>query len=215
MEQVVIRGEARSAHGRSANQRLREREMLPAVIYGHGEPPVSVSVSARDALAALQQLARVIELDIDGKKQQLLIKDVQYDHLQRYPIHLDLMRFDTQERVHVKVPFEFRGTPAGAAVGGVLIHVMNELDVECTAANIPGAIRVKVEALELGQSLHVREIELPEGVTTRHNPEDVVAVCRPPRGGPEEAAPAEGEAASEPEVIKRGKADEEGAEGKA
>ncbi len=217
MEVAKIQAERRTPGNRHAVERLRRTGKLPAVIYGHGKAPEHVALSTHDAIAAIEQSARVVELSIDGQSQQFLLKEVQFDHLQKTPLHLDLMRVDVTEKVTVKVPLEFKGKAAGQKDGGVLINVMSDIDVECTVLTIPPSIIVKVDGLELGQSLHVSDLVLPSGVATRHSPDDIVVVCRLPRGGAEEAAPAapvEGETTAEPEVISKGKAEEEGGEEK-
>jgi large subunit ribosomal protein L25 len=138
---------------------------------------------------------------------------VQFDHLQHEPIHADLMRVDPDERVRVNVAIEFRGEPHGVHEGGELIHVLTDLDIECPLVSIPEVLRVRIDHLGVGQTLHVRQLELPEGITTHHNPDDVVATVRAKRGGLEEAeeeAEAEAEeAGAEPEVIGRAAKEEE------
>jgi len=210
-------GQKRPLAGHHANARLRKEGLVPAVIYGMGKATEHIAVSRRELLTALEHSAHVVTLVMDGREEQYLIKEVQYDHLQKLPLHLDLMRVDLTKKVRVSVPLDFRGTAAGQAVGGVVIHVMADIEVECLVTNIPESIRVRVDGLQLGQSLHVRELELPSGVAALAGPDDIVCVCRTPRGGLEEApAAAEGEAASaEPEVISKGlkDKDEEAAEG--
>lgn len=213
MEVATIQAERRQPGNRHAAERLRRSGKLPAVIYGHGQAPEHVAVSTHDAVAAIAAAAHVVELELDGQKTQYLLKDVQFDHLQKLPVHLDLMRVDVTEKVTVKVPLEFKGKAVGVQQGGVLVHVMSDIEVQCTVLTIPASIVVKVDALEIGHTIHVRDLVLPAGVTARHGPDDIVAVCRLPRGGPEEAAaaaPVEGEAPAEPEVISKGKAEEEG-----
>lgn len=214
MEVATIQGETRQPGNRHANEGLRRRGLIPAVIYGHGQNPEHVSLSRHDTELALSRATHVVQVRIEGRDQQYLLKDVQFDHLQKTPVHVDLMRVDVHERVQVKVPLEFRGTAKGVAEGGgVLLHVMSELEIECAVLAIPESIRVRVDFLELNQSLHVREIELPEGVEALAKPEDIVAVVQPPRAVVEPTAavvPAEGEAAAkEPEVISKGKVETE------
>jgi large subunit ribosomal protein L25 len=215
MQAAIIQGEKREPGGRHANERLRRRGQVPAVIYGHEQPPETVALSRHDVLLALDHGQRVVRLVIDGQETQYLLKDVQYDHLQHLPIHVDLMRVDPSERVEVKVAIELRGEPHGVHEGGNLIHVLTDLDVECPLLNIPETLRVKIDHLGVGDALHVRDIDLPAGVTTRHNPDDVIATVHAKRGIPteeeEEAEAPPEEGAAEPEVIGRaGK--EEGAE---
>ncbi len=216
MEIDTIQGETRNPAGRHANDRLRRRGMLPAIIYGHGQPAQMVSLSRRDTQLALEHQIRVIKLQINGQEEQYLIKDVQYDHLQKEPLHVDLMRVDVTERVQVKVAIELRGTPAGAAKGGTLVHVITDLEIECLLLKIPEGVRARVDHLHLNEALHVRDIELPPDVKVLHEPEDIVAVVHPPRGKVDEDEETEtpAEDGTEPEIIGKGpKEDAPGAGG--
>ncbi len=205
MDIATIQGEARTLGGRHANDRLRRQGLVPAVIYGHGKDPEYVSLSRHDIELALAHLQHVVQLKVGGREQQYLIKDVQYDHLQKTPIHVDLVRVDPNERVRVKVAIDLRGTPAGTLKGGTLVQVLAEAEVECLLLKIPDSIRARVDHLELNDMLHVREIELPPDIKILHGPDDIVAVVHPPRATvtpeAEAAAPAEG---AEPEVISKG-----------
>lgn len=216
MEIATIKGETRQPGGRNANQRLRRRGFVPAVIYGHHQPPENVALSLHDTVLALQQLAHVVKLDVDGREQQYLLKDVQYDHLQQDPIHVDLMRVDPNERVRVKVSIELRGTPVGTSQGGTLVHILTDLEVECLLLKIPQSLRIKVDHLALNEALHVRDLELPADVKVLHSPDEIVAVVHPPRGTTtaEIAAAEEGsETSAEPEVIGKGKQEKEAGAG--
>lgn len=205
MDIATIQGETRTLGGRHANDRLRRQGLVPAVIYGHGKDPEYVSLSRHDMELALAHLQHVVQLKVGGREQQYLIKDVQYDHLQKTPIHVDLMRVDPNERVRVKVAIDLRGTPAGTLKGGTLVQVLAEAEIECLLLKIPDSIRARVDHLELNDMLHVREIEVPPDVKILHSPDDIVAVVHPPRTTvtpeAEAAAPAEG---AEPEVISKG-----------
>lgn len=205
MDIATIQGETRTLGGRHANDRLRRQGLVPAVIYGHGKDPEYVSLSRHDMELALAHLQHVVQLKVGGREQQYLIKDVQYDHLQKTPIHVDLMRVDPNERVRVKVAIDLRGTPAGTLKGGTLVQVLAEAEIECLLLKIPESIRARVDRLELNDMLHVREIEVPPDVKILHSPDDIVAVVHPPRTTvtpeAEAAAPAEG---AEPEVISKG-----------
>lgn len=211
MQIATIKAETRKPGGRTVNRRLRREGWVPAVVYGHGETPETLSLLRHDLELALQHTAHVIKVDLDGKEIQFLIKEVQYDHLQHEPVHADLMRVRLDERVTVKVALDFRGEPHGIHEGGEFIPIITDLEVECPLLNIPESIRVKIDHLGVGQALHVSEIALPEGVASTHDPDDAVAVVRAKRGVSVEAeAPAEGEeaAAAEPEVIGRGSKEE-------
>ena len=217
MEIATIQGETRQPGGRHVNERLRRRGLVPAVIYGHGQAPVIVALSLHDTVLALEHTAHVVKLRIDGGEEQYLVKDVQFDHLQRKPIHVDLMRVDPNERVKVKVPIHVRGRPKGASEGGTLVHVLADLEVECLLLQIPDAIRANVAELGINDALHVKDIELPPNVKVLHGLDDIVAVVQPPRGETTEAAetaaaPAVEGAAAGPEVIGKGPKEKEEAE---
>jgi len=217
MEITTVRGEARGPGGKHRNERLRRRGLIPAVIYGHNEPPATAAVSRHDLALALEHMKHVVQMELDGKLSQYLIKDVQYDHLQKDPIHVDLMRVSLHERVHVKVALELKGEPKGIHEGGELVHLITDLEVECPLSQIPEVLYHNIKDLALGHALHVKELDLPAHIKPRHNPDDIVALVRLKRGvGVEEeaaAAPAEA-ATAEPEVIGKGpkEKEEEGGE---
>lgn len=200
----VIEARPRKPGGRHNNERLRRAGLVPAVIYGHGEGTECIAIARHDLELVLGAKKHVLELRRpDGASQQYLIKDVEYDHLGIAPLHVDLMRVRADERVEVKVPIEFRGTAKGQAEGGVLVHVLGELHVECLLLAIPDSIRVNVSDLVIGSQLHVRDLAAPPGVRILHAPDDVVAVVRAAGVAVAETpAPVEGESA-EPEVIGR------------
>jgi large subunit ribosomal protein L25 len=209
----TLRSENREAGGRTTNRRLRRSGMIPAVIYGHGKENEMVAISLHELEQAMHRMERVIRLG-DGENEQYLIKDVQYDHLQKTPIHIDLLRVDPNEKVQVNVAIELRGTPKGAHEGGTLVQVMADLEVECLIGKIPDVLRPSVAGLAMGDTLHVRDLQLPEGVTARADPDEAVAACRAPRGAEaeEEAVVAEGEEdveGKEPERIGRVAKEEE------
>jgi large subunit ribosomal protein L25 len=184
---------------------------VPAIIYGHGEEPEPISVPAHELEVAMAHGARMLEICVEDRRQNVLIKEVQYDFLGINMLHLDLTRVDLTETVHVRVPIEYRGTPAGAQEGGQLEHHLMELEVECLTAQIPNSIRVKVDSLGVGESLYVRDLKPESGIKITTHPEEVVCTVRPPIAAAAEEAQVEEEKAAEPEVITRGK--EEAGEG--
>lgn len=217
MEIVNIRGETREPGGRHANQRLRREGLVPAVIYGHKKTPETVAVSQHDLGLALEHMQHVIRLDLDGRRTEYLIKDVQYDHLQKVPIHVDLMRVARDERVHVKVALKLKGEPHGTHEGGELVQLIADLEVECPLREIPEMLHQNVKHLGLSQALHVKELDLPANVKPLHEPDDVVALVRPKRGVQaaevEEEEAVEDQKGAEPEVIGKGPKEQEGKSG--
>lgn len=221
MEIAKIRGEARQPGNRHANQRLRRRGLIPGVIYGHGQEPETVAVSQHDLELVLGH-AHVVQLDMaDGEGKQYLIKEVQYDHLQKDLVHIDLMRVEAHERVEVKVRVELKGEPKGMHEGGELVQLITDLEIECPLLSIPDVITHNVKELGLDEILHVRDLALPPEVKPLHEPDEIVAVVRLKKVEeevvPAAAAPVEGAeaAGAEPEVItKRAKEEEPAAEEK-
>jgi large subunit ribosomal protein L25 len=154
----------------------------------------------------------VVDLNQEGKVEKALIRDLQWDHMGHDILHVDFARVAADERITVDVRLELKGTAPGVTAGGVLDQPLHNLEVECLAIAIPESIRVNVGELQIDQSIKVRDLVLPAGVTTNIDPEAVVVIVHPPRLEEEAApaAPTEGEQA-EPEVIGRPKL-EEGAE---
>ena len=214
METAELVAEPRTKGGTRAARRLRREGKIPAIIYGHEQKPEMVSLVLHDVLVALHHGARVLRLKIDGRTEQLLVKDVQYDYLDATPIHVDLARVSLDERVTVTVPIEVRRTPKGVREGGVLDQMIGDIEVECVVTQIPEVVRVNVNELGLGQALHVRDLQLAEGVVAQREPDEPICIVRQ-LGAEVEEAEAEAEAetgAAEPEVITRRK--EEESEGK-
>jgi large subunit ribosomal protein L25 len=133
-------------------------------------------VSAHEVKLELRQGARVVSLDLGGAQKQYLIKAIQYDHLDKDPVHIDFARVDLDERVRVKVAIELRGVPEGAKDGGVLDLVHDTIELECTAISIPDMLRPSVVHLNVGDSLTAGEIELPDGVTLITAADEKIAI---------------------------------------
>ena len=215
METMSLKSEQREARGTRKARALRKEGKLPVVIYGHGEPPESVSLSQHDVEVALKRGARTLHVDVRGEVKPYLIKDVQYDHFADTPVHLDLARVDLNERVQVRVGIELRGVPKGVAEGGVLDQSMGQIEIECLVTDIPDTLHPFVTHLALGESLYVKDLRLPPGVVALAEPDDRIATVRK-LVEETAAAPVEGEeaATAEPERIGRIKKDDEAEEKK-
>ena len=201
-EMHQLQAQPRERVGTRYARRLRETGRLPAVVYGHGEGSASVSLDAtafRDILDAHEHL---VEVMTDGHSQPCLIKEVQWDHLGRRPVHVDLTRVNLEEEVEVEVEVLLRGEPiALEEPGAVLNQPLNILTVLCKANNIPDNIRHDIDGLTLDGTVTVADLTLPEGVTAVDDPETVVALITIVAELPEEDE-VEG-AGDEPEVIGR------------
>jgi len=202
VETIVLKAEKRSSTGTSSSRKLRKTGRIPAVVYGHSEAVLSISLDAHDVALELQHHHRLMDVEIEGKVEKLLLKDAQYDHLYMNIVHVDLVRVDLNERVKVTVPVELRGTAAGISEGGVLDQIVADVDLECVVTAIPESIRANVAGLKIGESLLAKDLILPDGVTLVTDANAVIAAVHVIA---EEAAPvaAAGEAAAtaEPEVI--------------
>jgi len=205
MDIAQLKAEARQTRGSAEARRLRKDGKLPAIVYGHGRQPENLAVSMRDLKNLIEHKTHVLELLVAGGKQQVLIKEVQFDHLGLKPIHVDFARVSLTERVKVSVTLDYRGTPAGVAEGGVFDPTAVDIEIECVVTEIPESIRVNVAELKIGDFLHVKDVVLPEGVKAVTPGESIVCSVRA-KAEEEEmvAAPAEGEQGpAEPEIIGR------------
>lgn len=209
-----IEAQPRERTGTRYAARLRKEGKLPAVVYGHGVDPAHVVVDKRTLVDILHKNAHLIEVAApgNGKAESCLIKDVQWDHLGREIIHVDLARVDLSEEVEVEVELEFVGEPKALDTpGAVLEHPQSSIRIRCTAGNIPANIKVDIGALEVDQLLTVADLKLPAGITAVEDDETMIARISVIEETSDEAGAVADAATAEPEVIGRGKKDEEGA----
>lgn len=204
----------RSEVGTRKVRHLREVGKIPGVIYGHKQDAVAITLEQHDLELAIQHGERMLEIDVDGKRENVLLKDVQYDTFGQHVLHVDLARVDLNERVQVTVPIVLRGTPAGAVDGGVLHQALAEASIQCVVTAIPEDLRASVAELNIGDALHLSDLLLPDGAELLDDPGVVVASVAVVA----EEVPAEEEAAEEgaaqPEVIGEKAEEGEEAEGK-
>ena len=209
METKLV-AQRRTKFGTSENRRLRAKGSVPGIVYGHKQDPISVSFSAKETAALVRSTHRVVDIELDGKSETAILREAQWNAFHNELWHVDFMRVDANERVKADVDVVVRGTAAGAMAGGVLEQPLHTVHVDCLAINIPEAIIVKVQTLQIGQAIHVKELDVPEGVKVLNNPDAIVVrVIQPIIVEVAPAAEATGPA--EPEVIKKEKkvADEE------
>src|SRR5688500_17352006 len=207
-----ITAKPRSELGSRANKRLRDAGMLPGVIYGHKEAVVPVTLPKKEVVNFLSHGTHLFEVGREGKKETVLIKEVQYNHLGNDILHVDFARVSLDEEVEITVPLELKGEPKGEKDGGVLQQIISELELKCKVTDIPDIIRHDVSEMALNDVLHIKDLKLPSGVTAVQDEDLIVATVKEIQEDVV-AAPAE-EGAAEPEVIGR-KAEEEPAEGAA
>jgi large subunit ribosomal protein L25 len=178
MEKVLrLKADARKQTGSKAAVKVRQQGRIPAVVYGHKQEPEAISLDAHDFVEGLHHGHRLMDLQIGKKLQKVIIKDLQYDYLGKDIIHADLVRVDVTETVRVTVPIELRGTARGAEHGGIVEEHADHVEVECKVTDIPESIVVGVKNIEVGDVLHARDIELPEGVKLASDPEALMITC--------------------------------------
>jgi large subunit ribosomal protein L25 len=175
---LSLEAQVRDGKGSKDAAAVRRQGRIPAIVYGHKETPVSISLNAHDFVEGLRHGHRLLDVAISGTNEKMIIKDLQYDHLGRTILHADLMRVDVTERITVDVALELKGIPKGTQEGGVLESHMDHLEVECLAVDIPETIVVSVKDLDVGQSIYTRDIKLPEGAKLMSLPDIIVATCR-------------------------------------
>ena len=193
---VKLEAQARSSEknkgtGTRVSRKLRAQGLIPAIIYGHKEANLPIALTHDDVWRMMKQQSHRVDLLVEGKTEEVLVRHVQWDHLSREIIHLDFYRVSADETIESVVKLEFKGNPAGVAAGGLLETPVHELKVDCRADSIPDLILVDLSGLELGQSLYARDVPLPAGVKLHGNPDLMVAhvVAKPVKA---ETTPAEG-----------------------
>ena len=198
---------SRKDEGKGASRRLRHAARIPAIVYGGDAKPQSIQLEHEKTWLASQQewfYASIITLDIDGKTQQVLLRDMQRHPYRQLIMHLDFQRVRADVAIRVNVPFHFLNadkSPAGKAADVALTHEMNEVEVSCLPKDLPEFIEVDLSDMQVGDTVHLSDVKFPAGVAPtlkiddEHNP--AVAVARyvkedAPVEGEEGEAPAEG-----------------------
>ena len=189
----------RDAQGTGASRRLRRADQVPAIIYGGDKPATMITLDHNEIFHALRKEAfhaSVLTLNVEGTKETVLLRDTQMHAYKLQVLHVDFQRVDATHKLHTKVPFHFVNADAAPGVklqGGIVSHVMNELDVQCLPSQLPEFIEVDLSGLSVGQSIHVSQIKLPAGVEAlTHGTDPVIATLTLPRGAKADEAAAEG-----------------------
>jgi len=213
-KQVKLLAQPRTGLGRSAVRKLKVAGSVPAIIYGAKVKPEALQVSRRDITAMLSHAAGeniLVELEVDGKNRLALVQEVQHAPLGGAVLHIDFHAVSMDELIDADVPLEPVGVANGVKnMGGLLEQSLRSLGIECLPRDLPDVIRVDVSALNIGDAIHVREISLPPGVTTRIQP-DLTAFSVLAPTVEEEPVAAVAEAAAGPEVIREKKEEPEAA----
>lgn len=196
---IEINAVKRDAKGTGASRRLRHAGAVPGVVYGAGKDAVTLELNAKELFLQFRHEAfhaSVLTLILDGKKENVLLRDFQMHPVRNNIQHIDFQRVSATEKIHVKVPFHFINADVAPGVklgGGIVAHVQTEADVSCLAKDLPEFIEIDVSVLEIGHSIHLSQIKLPKGVEfvqLAHGDDAAVASIAKTRGGVSAAADA-------------------------
>ncbi len=191
MAQKVLTAAARTETGKGVARKLRRDGRIPGVVYGH-DTPQALSVDEAEFHRAFHSISEstIITLNVDSKERDVLIKDYDEDIRTGRILHIDFYEIERGKKLRTHIAVELVGSPIGVREGGILEHTLYELEIECLPKDIPEHLTVEIEHLATGDSLHVGDLTIPEGVRVLNMPEQTVVAITLPRAIEE---PEEGE----------------------
>jgi large subunit ribosomal protein L25 len=211
---VTIKAEPRERTGSRYARRVREAGGLPAVVYGHKQTPENVTLDAKETVKQISHGARLFRIPLSSGEDTVILKDIQFDHLGREVIHVDLERVNIDERVVTMIGVRLKGEAPGMNTpGAVFLKPNTEIEIECTVGNLEEYVTLDISELAAGEALHASDIPLPHQYKLLTDPQTVIAriAVKEEIEEDEEALPeAEMQA---PEVISERKAEDAGGEG--
>ena len=167
---ITVKASARGVQGTGASRRLRRADKVPGILYGGGQDATNIELDHNDLFHQLKKEAfhaSILEMDLDGKSQQVLLRDVQMHPFKANVLHIDFQRVAADRKIHMKVPLHFVNDDIAPGVklsGGIVSHILNELDIECLPKDLPEYIEVDLKDLTAGHSIHIADIKMPPGV---------------------------------------------------
>ena len=192
----TLDAEVRTDLGKGASRRLRHANKVPAILYGEGKEPVSLTLAHNKVFRAQEEeafYAHILTLNVDGEAIECVVKDMQRHPYKPLVMHLDFMRVDASHPIHTLVPVHFINEDAVAKKGGSVAHHIAEIAITCLPGNLPEFIEVDVADLEVGQTLHLSDVKFPEGVTSDElakgaDHDQAVVTANAPKGGSSDEA---------------------------
>jgi large subunit ribosomal protein L25 len=187
-ENATLKAALRTETGKGAMRRMRRDGRIPAVVYGRGEETRSLSLDAHDFEMLVKNHSldtTLVEVTVEGGGRKggrfrALVTEVQSHPYKPQVLHVDFQQIHAGEQVTVQVPIRLTGTPAGVRAGGVLQHILHDIEVSCAVEEIPEAFEVDVSALEIGDSIHVSDLVVPEGAVVLVDETRTVCTVAPP-----------------------------------
>jgi large subunit ribosomal protein L25 len=182
--EIIVQAKKRDSKGKGASRRLRRAGLVPGIVYGGDKEAVSIELDHKNLFMQFRHEAfhaSILTLDLDGKKESVLLRD--------YQLHIDFQRVSATDKIHVKVPLHFINEDVAPGVklgGGLITHIMTEADISCLAKDLPEFIEVDLSNLDVGQTIHLSQIKLPKGiefVQLAHGDDSAVVSIAKPRGG--------------------------------
>lgn len=212
MEEIVLKAQRRAVVGKQVKA-LRRQGFLPAVLYGRGIDPLPIQLDYKEASYILPRISssHLISVDLEGERHHALVREKQRDPIYGSLLHVDLNVVSMTEKLRAHVALVLSGeAPAVKDLNGTLVQTVEELEVECLPQYLPDHIVVDLSSLkEYGDAIHVKDISLPAEVEVLTDPDEIVAVVTAPTVEAVEVAEVAEAAGEEPEVIERGKKEEE------
>jgi large subunit ribosomal protein L25 len=210
MDKVTIEAKKRQISTKSALTQLRKKGRVPGIFYSkhHQSLPIDVEANALNPLVFTSK-THLINLKVDtGESFDCVVKDVQFDPVTDKIIHFDLIGLEVGEKVHIEVPVQLVGSAIGVKEGGLLQQFLHKLDIECLPTDIPEYIEVDITNLKKGHSIHVGDLKVDK-ITFKQSPNSIIVSVTHQRTDKEAQPAVETEEIKEPEVISKGKAQEE------
>lgn len=217
MERIVLNSQVREKTGTSIVKKLRTKGLVPAVVYAREHSPVHITIDRREFVKLLHKEGEnaIIDLNIGTeakpKKKTVIIKEIQYDAIKEGIFHIDFQQIKLTEKIRVHVPLVTKGDAdaPGVKEGGILEHILREVEIECLPTNIPKEIVIDVSNLKVGEPICVKDLNIAQGLTVITDKEQIAVMVKfEAEEKLEEEKPEAEEAAAEPEVIKKGKTEE-------
>ena len=210
----TVEAQARADMGKGASRRLRHQGLVPGIVYGASKDPQSIALDHNKVIQHIEHEAffsHILELSVDGKSEKVVVKDMQRHPSKRAVLHMDFLRVSDKEAIRMQVPLHFTGEDIAPGVktgGGIVSHLITDVEISCLPSDLPEFIEVDMSAMNVGDSLHLSDIQLPKGVELvelSHGEEhdSAIANIHVPRAAVEEAEVTE-EAVTEAEPESEG-----------